>query len=195
MKILKTDMYLLLIDEEAKIKEGDYIYVPDSYSTFSDNYSPEKICIKGKETWILKIKKIIAYRKLNSEAEELDLPSLPPFEEDNIEKLALEEVTKISKKQFLSLGTLANIGDGFILGYKAAQAKGKYSLEDMKKAIKMAQKGYDEFGESGFLRHVREHTETEIIQSLSTQQLPKEFVISDKFSTFEENIKNGKYKW
>ena len=26
------------------------------------------------------------------------------------------------------------------------------------------------------------------------QQLPKEFVISDKFDTFEQNIKHGEYK-
>lgn len=126
------------------------------------------------------------YYPLNSEAKELDLPKLPPFEEDNIEKLALEEVTKISKKQFLSLGTLANIGDGFILGYKAAQTKEKYSLDDIKKAIEMAQE-VDSDSVSSL------YTKEEIIQSLSTQQLPKEFILGIG-DTIEEQIRNGNYR-
>src|SRR5690606_9167115 len=63
--------------------------------------------------------------------------------------------------------------DNFIAGYKAAQSK-QFSLEDMKKAIEMAR-------EYEFVQYTNgetkdKYSEAEIIQSLSTQQLPKEFV-------------------
>src|SRR5690606_31666740 len=119
--------------------------------------------------------KIIAYYPLSKEAKELDLPLLPnPFEEEPLMKQAseLRELRGYHKDSHYSFC------GGFIEGYGAAQSK-QFSLEDVKKAIKMAKKGYNEFGENGFLRHGFDFTEREIIQSLSTQQLPKEFIIKD----------------
>lgn len=174
-KLIQTKDYLLLIDEEAEIKEGDYIYVPDSYSTFSDNYSPEKICIKGKETWILRIKKIIAYYPLTKEAKELDLPELPPFEKDNI----VNEVEKIFNEDDIN-HELYNEKEicnaykaGIYDGYKAAQSKGQYSLEDMKKAIN---EGFQMARNSSYGDIPNDEYVKEFIQSLSTQQLPSEFI-------------------
>lgn len=59
-------------------------------------------------------------------AQHFDFSALSPEEQKRIgwfdvEKLALEEIQNISKKQFLSLGTLSNIGEGFLLGFQKAQ--------------------------------------------------------------------------
>lgn len=161
MELIQTKDYLLLVDEEAEIKEDDYFLLDDKY-----------IYKGGGDMANDTAKKIIAYRKLNEEAEELDLPLLPPFEED--------------KEMFLLAGEFARTGgwqcpDSFIAGYKAAQSK---QLELLKKAIQLASDAEN-----------IEEVEEEIIQSLSTQQLPKDFILSDKFSNFEENLKNGEYKW
>jgi len=201
MKLIQTKDYLLLIDEEAEIKEGDYIYVPDSYSTFSDNYSPEKICIKGKETWILRIKKIIAYYPLTKEAKELDLPELPPFEKDNI----VNEVEKIFNEDDIN-HELYNEKEicnaykaGIYDGYKAAQSKGQYSLEDVKKAIEMARESSEPYWGGGGLVlsepiYENKYTEEEIIQSLSTQQLPKEFIPEIRIINQDYRFERGQRK-
>ena len=60
-----------------------------------------------------------------------------------------------------------------------------FSLEDMKKAIEMAQE-VDLDSVSPL------YTKEEIIQSLSTQQLPSEFILGQG-ETIEEQIKNGYY--
>lgn len=58
-----------------------------------------------------------------------------------------------------------------------------FSLEDMKKAIEMAREY--EFIQFGGGDTESKYTEEEIIQSLSTQQLPKEFV--PEYTLIKEN--------
>ena len=143
MKILKTDMYLLLIDEEAEIMYNDLCY--DIYG--SPGYNNIKYVVRclrsANDTyWNKHTSKIIAYRKLNSEAKELDLPLLPnPFEvTKSIEHLA-EEKADVECQIDSSLD-YAGFYKGFISGYKSAQSK-QFSLEDVKKAIEMA-KGFQQ---------------------------------------------------
>lgn len=78
MKILSNNMYLLLVDEEAEIKDKDYIIdennkvvqILEDIEFINNGISDGVFC------------KIIAYRKLNKEAKELDLLLLPnPFKE------------------------------------------------------------------------------------------------------------------
>lgn len=180
MKLLNTESYLLLIYEEAEIKEKDYFVntiQKEVYHNNIKNYNVDKEYLKL----------IIAYYPLSKEAKELDLPLLPPFEE-NIDvkalKLGLKEYPYRDINNDLALG-------GFIRGYKAAQSKQSFSLEDIKKAIEMAKTlvdGKQEFeienilGSSDGTYGISEkYTEEEIIQSLSTQQLPKEFVLIEQY--------------
>ena len=67
MKLLQTKEYLILIDEEAEIKEGDY-YLDGTNSLFTPQHN--FFAIKS-------FNKAIGYYPLNSEAKELDLPLLP----------------------------------------------------------------------------------------------------------------------
>lgn len=60
----------------------------------------------------------------------------------------------------------------YICGYNEALEDNKkkvYTEEDMVKAIRMARKGDDEFGESGFIRHGFDYSEKDVIQSLQPQ--------------------------
>lgn len=197
LELVYTKEYVLLIDKRAEIKEGN-IAIHD----FGMGYDLEIPCDKDNLNSNTR-KLVVAYHPLTKEAKELDLPELPPFEVD-IEKLACEKYSikeglNDYDERYYNSHNVAK-AEAFIEGYKAAQSKGQYSLEDMKKAIEMAREQSEPYYGGGGLVlsepiYENKYTEEEIIQSLSTQQLPKEFIISDKFSTFEENIKYGEYKW
>lgn len=66
---------------------------------------------------------------------------------DEVEVLALNEVQNISKKQFLSLGILANIGDGIMIGYNKSQETHPFTEEDVREIFKIAQmqKNYGDY--------------------------------------------------
>lgn len=158
MKLIKTADYLLLLDEEAEIsKIGTLIYENDTnlLNITGVDYEPQGLDSK-----------IIAYYPLTKEAKELDLPLLPnPFEKEiDVEMLA--DVFSTSDKVHPDDSYISKVS--YIEGYKAAQSK-QFSLEDMKKAIEMAQTPI-ETGIGDYYPNI-----SEIIQSLSTQQLPKEF--------------------
>lgn len=199
MKLIKTKDHLLLIDEEA---ETCKYYLHNSIDGRHQIYSYKGNENNFKRGQSIKwCSKIIAYRPLNKKAKELDLPLLPNpnvNKEVDIEELAcniyglsLDEYEyikedlsqnralieehyrdinreEIPKKYFDALS--------FICGYQSAQSKFQYSLEDMKKAFNA---GYDlnTWEQLEIPNEEREYlNEDEYIQSLSTQQLPKEFI-------------------
>lgn len=114
------------------------------------------------------------YYPLTKEAKELDLSLLPSFEvTKSIEHLAEEKTDE--ECQIDSSLDYAGFYKGFISGYKEAQSK-QYSLEDINKAI--------EFAFNAGRRLERKAVSPDfsfviyrekLIQSLSTQRLPKEF--------------------
>ena len=173
MKLVKTDLYLLLIDEEAKIKPDDYI-IHDTVEGIVEandewDYRGEK-----DDYW----NKAIAYRKLNENAKELNLPLLPnPFKSNYKHPFyALLSAIDILKSDGFDerCDVLVHLEETKNFIQNVMQSK-QFSLEDMKKAIEMAKEGKLIFNseEYGFdFKYTRE----EIIQSLSTQQLPKEFI-------------------
>jgi hypothetical protein len=182
MKLIKTNDYLLLIDEKAEIVGGGYFYRKagtDSMVEGVDRAGPGELIYGYPE--------IVGYYPLTKEAKELDLPLLPKFDKGvDIEKLAIEKYPR----QIKSIQGARE--EGFIAGYKAAQSDKQFSLEDVKRISYCLRTGFDLNGD----RIISNEVEDLIVElSLSTQQLPKEFIISDKFSTFEENIKNGEYRW
>lgn len=147
-KLIQTKDYLLLIDEEAEIKFNDLMYDSKLEIVIRHN-SYNDGCSK-----------IIAYYPL-TEAKEFDLPELPnPFEIDFNIPILQEELNKRTKES--NTCDLNEFGNGLIRGFKAAQSK---QIELLKRAIQLASDAEN-----------IEEVEREIIQSLSTQQLPKEFV-------------------
>lgn len=202
MKLIQTTDYLLLIDGEAEIKEffKGYVYQPHwkkpvklEDSSISLNYAEEDRKEYGGG-------KIIAYRKLNEEAKELDLPELPPFEV-NIEKLAKDRYGKYEASIDIPNKYLR---EGFIDGYKAAQSDKQYSLEDMYSFARFCNDNHSLDDSTGqydwqpIFREYKPKTNKEMfndwIQSLSTQQLPKEFIVTyERVRNWDSRDINGDY--
>ena len=168
IKLIKTDLYLLLIDEEAEICQMDLYLDVDCGAVTRATLTSDQY--EG-------CKKVIAYYPLTDEAKELDLPLLPnPFEEIDIEDLSEKANGYAYYGKPLGEKYLA-FKEGFIEGYKAAQSK-QFSLEDMLAfGKKCFYKGFDksENDDANSFTAWREEC-SELIQSLSTQRLPKEFI-------------------
>ena len=169
MKILSNNMYLLLIDEEAEIKENT--------NTFKEGFNGDWFWC-SKYNSIQRIGditefdfKIIAYYPLTKEAKELDLPLLPNFKSEYTVFQIIDMLVNICKATYPQFEEWVEYKE--VEKFKASRQSDKqFSLEDMQKAIEMAQQeSWDEGGYLGL-----EHKPEEIIQSLSTQQLPKEFI-------------------
>src|SRR5690625_4375192 len=107
------------------------------------------------------------YYPLSKEVKELDLPMLPnPFKgEDDVNKLAKkvfeEKTSRIPVPTSFWLREVSNYEEFWKEGYKASQSK---QLELLKRAIQLASDAEN-----------IEEVEREIIQTLSTQQLPVSF--------------------
>lgn len=181
MKLIQSNDYLLLIDEGAEIKEGNYFLGDERIKwSDSDSFSINKCeCIEGANYVMsngIGYQKeynaflLIAYYPLK-EAKELDLPLLPnPFEDrwewfNNIDNTGWQHISPSDMDGIIAHGLHPE--PQFRKNYR------QFSLEDMKKAIGRAYKiGFDDIEGNWKLNEVLE----EIIQSLSTQQLPKEFI-------------------
>lgn len=195
MKLIQTKDYLLLIDEEAEIKEEDYYYW-ELTNTVQINRLFEEDRKLGRTGPKGDVYKTIAYYPLTKEAKELDLPLLHnPFEDKvDVEKLAEEYLQKWRGLNNVHLSNIIHADrckNDFIAGYKAAQQSNKqFSLEDIKTVIKWLNKNYslieDELFEpyigkedevpDVFFHSVYEEALNRGIQSLSTQQLPVGFI-------------------
>jgi hypothetical protein len=194
MKLLQTNTYLLLIDEEAEIQKGDLMYDNHLVGLCNCTKVVNKLPYSYTSSFI-NVDKVIAYYPLTKEAKELDLPLLHnPFEDKvDVEKLAEEYLQKWRGLNNVHLSNIIHADrckNDFIAGYKAAQQSNKqFSLEDIKTVIKWLNKNYslieDELFEpyigkedevpDVFFHSVYEEALNRGIQSLSTQRLPKEF--------------------
>jgi hypothetical protein len=121
-KIIKTDKYLLVVDE-SEIKENNYVYVeghvkPQMCKGFENN--GDVLCYNNLPYIKEKTKKVISHLPLNNSPilEGVDL--LPPLE-DEVEKLA-EEWN--DKGEFTSPYS-------FKAGYNKTKEKYKYTEEDV----------------------------------------------------------------
>lgn len=164
MKLLQTKEYLCLIDKEAKIKKGDLVaprglasYKVKSFDPLFDSSSFHY--------------KVIAYFPLTKDSKELDLPLLPnPYNTLEAKKFKDAQEYALSKNQ-TNIGCLTKTKVAWLDGYEAA---GQFNLEDIKKAFEAGwqckvNNGYKSDG-------TYYEDESKLIQSLSTQQLPKEFI-------------------
>lgn len=179
MKLVKTDLYLLLIDEEAEIQKGDLMYDNHLVGLCNCTKVVNKLPYSYTSSF-LNVDKVIAYYPLTKEAKELDLPKLPPFKE-------VIPNSEYEEGMFGYTDTEVRVAqNAFKEGYKAAQSK-QYSLEDIEQILF----DYDNVDWSK-----REHKKATImmkewlkekIQSLSTQRLPKEFepIMYPKYTQYD----------
>jgi hypothetical protein len=188
MKLIQTKDYLLLIDEETEIngKETLYIFESDTglVNTIDKEYKENEFDSK-----------IIAYHPLTKEAKELDLPLLPNFEEVDV-FTQTKNFNKQVKNPYLTEEKEYQVWErAYIEGFDDCKTQSKqFSLEDVKKAIEIARDTYWDIDNRGFSSNTEgdwsyKYSEEEIIQSLSTQQLPKEFIPRYEYQTREGDWK------
>lgn len=178
MKLFNIDKYLLLIDENGKIKDRGICLC---YDKLTKEPHLDYFYEEDWDYYVYKPSCILAYYPLLEDAKELDLPLLPnPFEAYN-------------KEMALRAYPIDQFEDDFDyrfrLGFEAG-FKDKFTLEDIKRAISMARlisdkSVHDEFEVediSGLTEICtydwkNKYSDEEIIKSLQFERLPKEFII------------------
>lgn len=129
-KIIKNDNYLFIIDD-SEIKEGNIVLYKNQPCIFTQQIDANGVRlfkylnsggIGMGEDW--EGQKIIAHLSLNNAPEIEGVDLLPPIE-DEVEKLAIQEVGIDN--------SIYNISDheSFIKGYNKAKEKYKYTKEDI----------------------------------------------------------------
>jgi hypothetical protein len=196
MKLLKTGLYLLLIqeEEEDEIKEGGDYYLDGANRLFTPGHNFFTLSSF--------INKVIAYYPLK-EAKELEgVPLLPtPFKKYRVGR---KQKRAILDEKGVEIGVFKTGSELEAQKYCDYLNGKQFSLEDMRKAFKAGgNMGYQVcnleyyYREQGMKIPEGEITDEnedfeDFIQSLSTQQLPKKFILG-KGDTIEEQIKNGYY--
>ena len=147
IKLISNGMHLFLIDEEAEIKEKDYLFdeLTSHYAgihqhsgvEYKNKDKPNIIqCVSGTTCPINHSSKVIAYYPLTEEAKELDLPILPPFKkeiEEDVNIKAEKYAWRVQNDFSVSIPANELVKSSkrdFIAGYKAAQSK-QFSLDDV----------------------------------------------------------------
>ena len=187
MKLQQTKEYLLLIDEEAEINEKPYFIWKDEVHKFhSDSGYGIKTWTDYNEedgssllvNWSNKRKgSIVAYYPLTKEAKGLDLPLLPnPFMGKSLGRI-IKEAFGDEPMDKDEENLRYYWGKGYAAG-KLAQSDKQFSLDDIKEAIAFGyNSGYYHGRDKSDYKRPDSGTDFETFtQSLSTQQLPKEFM-------------------
>lgn len=182
MKILSNNIYLLLIDEEAKIKGTVCL----CYNSIKNTWDEDIILYQGTmpDYHSIGFQKILAYYPLTKEAKELDLPLLPNPFEDKFEEL-FDTVDNIKVRYSTEESDLwVAYRNGFKDCFEA-QSK-QFSLEDMISFASFCNDNHSLDDSGGqwdwqpLFSNVKPKTNQQMFedwkQSLSTQKLPKEFI-------------------
>jgi hypothetical protein len=162
--IIKTDNYLLFVDELSNVKDGDYSFYWNQILKvqIGINYSNPKAH-----------KKIIFHLPLNNAPVLEGVPLLPPLEDDVELAYQKELLTDNQDKNWVGYGKGINgvSKERWKSIYNKAKEKYKYTEEDLRKALsesfKASQEGYN-------------ITCDEIIQSLQQQKYPVAFELKMK---------------
>ena len=186
MKTIRLNKQVLLVDETAEIKEGDYFHSPATKKILyasKDMLSWNCDTTQQHKGWT---KIIAASPKLEGIPE---FETLPPNTEDDVEKLATQRaIDRKWNPNSLETRRVANeIIKSFIAGYNQAKSETMFSLEDMNYIYNLLT--YDDLDEDEKIESAKEH-----IQSL-TKPKEYEFVVEMEYrvksGTVEEH-KQGK---
>jgi len=171
--LIKTDNYLLVVDD-SEIKEDDWFIREGSihkcfkvHKTDIEFLTSINSVYCGSNTFWSKeyCKKIMAHAPLNNSPILEGIPLLPPPLEDDVEQLAHEEYPESDWDD--------SHRSGFKAGYYTARYKHKYTEEDLRDAISMAQE--QELVKYTDNEYRYTHSEMDIINSLQQPKLPIAF--------------------
>jgi len=159
-KLIKTDNYLLVVDD-SEIKKGDYWHYVGELDNPILNYLPS--------TWYdnlhdrNKYKKVIAHLPLNGLPILEGVPLLPPYSRHQED--GLDDAVMSFKESWIKLGVTDYELSAFSEGYNKAREKYKYTEEDV-------------------IRIVEKSRETGLTAEylMLSSQYPTEFVSEDEIS-------------
>ena len=196
MKLFNIDKYLLLIDENGKIKDRGICLC---YDKLTKEPHLDYFYEEDWDYYVYKPSCILAYYPLLEDAKELDLPLLPnPFEAYN-KKMALEAYPIDQFEDEFDYRFRLGFEEGF---------RDTFTLEDIKKSFRAGEKlEYWKWKNNKETPVDKPLFEEEFIKSLQLDKLPKEFypylipnekgVTSPKIVINSESKKQicGTYKW
>jgi hypothetical protein len=183
VKIIKTENYLFVVDNESEIKEGQRgLSINDAVYTHHNHL--------GKDYG----KKIISHLPLNNAPTLEGVPLLPPLE-DEVEKLEMEYFIELEKRREVAKNFTGQVAGrhpdafghsemiymnrGYIEGYNKAKEKHKYTEEDLRKSVAYAISH----------KHIKgDILINKIIQSLQQPKYPVSF--ESAMELCEESCKN-----
>lgn len=170
-EIIKTDNYLLVVDE-SEIKIGDWYYLPRTNEGYKCQEDPTELELEKR----FGVRKIIAHLPLNGSPTLEGVDLLPPLGDD-VANIA----NQLSKAYSVYQTAQDDIYPGIVIGYNAAKEKYKYTEEDLRKAIQLAWEAdsIDGTVDLNIVLHYADNndlrtkwSEDEIIQSLSQPKMP-----------------------
>ena len=138
LRVVTTEKGKILVDESAKIREGDW-YIDDT------NQIRQSIT-SDKHYWAQRFN---YYKVIATINHSIDLNVPMVIVEDEAEKLAIDyDKSKFRnfKREHTTTEFYETAIDGIIAGYKAAQQKGVYSEEDMEEAFQQGMDNVDNDG-------------------------------------------------
>lgn len=165
IKLEYTEDYVLLVNKDASITEGDYIINENFLGIIkaSNEWHPNG---EKSDDW----NKIVAYRELNSKALELDSLLKLPKIGDNFDDTKWDN---IAKEDWISRGGEGKSGfhmyrQGYLHGaFKHYKSEKIFTLKDVKNIILLAR----ELGPA----YEFTYTEKEILNKIARSKLPKYF--------------------
>ena len=159
--IIKTENYLLIVSDEIPTTWHYDTYINQVRHTGGAEYGESSIT-----------KKVIGHLPLNNSPVLEGVPLLPPLE-DEVEEAeeVFKEVLDSETKQVYDKMLLGATEHGFIIGYKKAKEKYKYTEEEMKRIY---EKGYSA-GRNELNSRESDKIKYDYIQSLQKSKMPVGF--------------------
>ena len=192
-KVITTDKGKIVVDESAEIKRGYFcineentiLKIKSLVKTENGDILVNCGDVDFSESWLKDCKKIMYTINFS-----IDKDVAMVILEDEVENLAKKCFRKIYNTEFIGIPTHYELLSVIYktLTFKAAQQKGVYSEEDLRKAIIMARVGKTYDGDLDISEHIESgyagclvFTEEEIIQTLTQETIELETnVLRDK---------------
>jgi hypothetical protein len=190
-KIIKTDGYLLVVDD-SEIKVGDFCYDEEADPGHNNQKGVTKCLRTASDSyWNKHCKKIVYHLPLNNSPILEGVPLLPPLE-DELEKLEMEYFIELEKRREVAknfTGQVAgrhpdafghseimHMNRGYIEGYNKAKEKYKYTEEDLIKCWNASRDYTIVLRESNDIGKGLQYPDREkFIQSLQQPKMPVGF--------------------
>jgi hypothetical protein len=175
--LTKTEDFLFVLDN-SEIKAGVWYFLPRTQSPHfcGSKESEEELNLERD----FGVRKILAHIPINRPKQTLyglpTLPTLPTLlekHEDSIDDMAREFYWKRNPDKDFAENSRPDMVIGFVGGYNKSSEKYKFTEEDLKRAIRMAQE--QEKVKYSDNEYMHTYSEIEIIQSLQQLKYPIAF--------------------